>query len=33
MLFDFLICNIALCFSNFGDVILAGMGCTKLGGN
>jgi hypothetical protein len=31
MLFDFLIYNIALCFSDCGDVILARMKCTKLG--
>jgi hypothetical protein len=30
MLFDFLICNIALFFFDRGDVILVGMGCTKL---
>ncbi len=33
MLFDFLICNTTLCFLDCGDVILARMGCTKLGGN
>ncbi len=33
MLFDFLIYNITLCFFDCGDVILVGMGCTKLGEN
>jgi hypothetical protein len=33
MLFDFMGYKITLCFFDCGDIILAGMGCRKLGGN